>query len=73
MDLSMPDYIRHALEKLQYFLEIYLQYSLHKYINVNWTKKGDQPFAREEDTSPILHPKQIKYIQEVVGMFFITH
>ena len=65
----MPDYIHHALEKLQYVLKIYLQYSPHNYINTNWTKKSEQPYTREEDTSALLPPNRIKYIQQVVGTF----
>ena len=36
---------------------------------MNWTKKVKQPYTREEDTSPVLHPKDIKYIQQVVSTF----
>ena len=69
VDLSMPDYICHALEKLQYKMKIFPQYSPHPHIEINWTKKGERPYARKEDTSPYLPPKQIKYIQRVVGTF----
>ena len=65
----MPDYIRHALEKLQYILEKYPQYSPHNYIEVNWTKKGERLYVREEDKSTFLPPKDIKYTQQVVGTF----
>ena len=63
----MPDYIPHALKKLQYITKTYPQYSPHQHIDINWTKKGDRPYAREEDTTPLLLPKDIKYIQVVVG------
>ena len=69
VDLSMPDYIRHALEKLQYKKKVYPQYSPHPHVDVNWTKKGERPYARQEDLTPKLHPKEIKYIQVVVGTF----
>ena len=69
MDLSLTDYIRHALDKLQYILKIYPQYSLLHYINANWTEKGERPYAKEEDTPQLLHPKDIKYTQQVVETF----
>ena len=69
VDMSMPDYIRHALEKLQYILKVFPQYSPHPFIDINWTKKGERPCARQEDTTPLLQPKEIVYVQRVVGTF----
>ena len=46
-DLSMPHYIWQALEKLQYIMGVFPQYSLHPHVEVNWTKKGDRPFAKK--------------------------
>ena len=69
VDLSMPDYVKNALAKLQYQPKTYPQYSPHKYISTNWTHKGDQQHATQEDNTPFLNPKEIKYIQCAVGTF----
>ena len=50
-------------------MKVFPQYSPHPHIDVNWTKKGERPYARQEDTTPLLLPKDIKYIQVVVGTF----
>ena len=34
---------------------------------MNWTKKGDTQYTRQEDTSPFLSPKETLYVQSVVG------
>ena len=34
---------------------------------MNWTKKGDTQYVRQEDTSPFLSLKETLYIQSVVG------
>ena len=41
VDLNMLDYIRHALEHLQYIMEVHTQYSPHKHIDKNWTNNGN--------------------------------
>lgn len=58
VDLSMSDYIQHALEKLQYISEVFPQYSPHPFSKLKWNQKGERPMARQEDTSPVLHPKK---------------
>ena len=73
VDLSMPDYIRHALEKLHYVTKTFPQYSPHPFVDVNWTKKGKRPYVRQEDTFLLLYPKEIVYVQRVVGNFYFTH
>ena len=67
--LSMPDYIANALKKLQYLQDVFPQYSPHEHHPINWTKKGETQYAREEDTSPFLSPKETLYVQSVVGTF----
>ena len=42
VDVSMPNYVKEALVKLQYKLKQVPQYSPHKYISTNWTCKGNQ-------------------------------
>ena len=66
----MPGYIITALERLQYLVSVYPQYSPHKHIPINYSiKKGSRPTATEPDTSPLLAQNEIKYIQQVVGIF----
>ena len=67
--LSMPNYMPHALKKLQYKKNVFPQYSPHEYHAINWTKKGDTQYARQEDDSPFLSPKETLYVQSVVGTF----
>ena len=45
VDLSMPGYVKDALERLQHIIDIYPQFSPHPYYHTNWTKKasGKQP------------------------------
>ena len=42
VDVSMPNYVKEALVKLQYKPKQVPQYSPHKYISTNWTCKGNQ-------------------------------
>ena len=65
----MLGYVRDALQKLQHVIEKYPQYSPHPYYHTNWTKKGERQSATAPDTSPLLLPEKIKYIQQVVGTF----
>ena len=67
--LSMSNYVKNALVKLQHQLKKFPQYSPHECHSVKWTSKGMQQFAHQEDTSDLLSPKETKYIQSVVGTF----
>lgn len=68
VDLSMPGYLENALDKLQYTTQVYPQYSPHQHHPINYSrKKGKRPTATEPDTSPLLSPDKIVYIQQAVG------
>ena len=67
--LSMNNYVKNALVKLQHQLKKFPQYSPHECHSVKWTSKGMQQFVHQEDTSDLLSPKETKYIQSVVGTF----
>jgi hypothetical protein len=70
VDLSMPGYLQKALDKLQYKLKTYPQYSPHQHHPINYSRqKGERPTATEIDTSPLLPPNEIVYIQQAVGLF----
>ena len=69
VDLSMPGYIERLLEKLQYVVNKYPQYSPHFCHQSNWTKRGEQQIAMSEDSSPLLDLKGKKYVQQAVGSF----
>ena len=66
--LSMNNYVKNALIKLQHQLKKFPQYSPHEYHSVKWTTKGTQQFAQQEDTSDLLSLKETKYIQSVVSI-----
>ena len=67
VDLSMHNYIPQLLQKLQYKQNKYPQYSPHAYVTIKWTNKGDCQFAMQEDTSPLLNPKETRYVQSAIG------
>ena len=69
VDISMPHYVEHALERLQYKVDKYPQFSPHPYVAINYTNQRDAQYATKEDDSPLLLPKDTKYIQSVVGSF----
>ena len=69
VDLSMPCYVKNALQKLQHEIGVYPQYSPHPFVVQKWTIKGDRQYSRQPDTTPFLTPKQMLYIQIVVGTF----
>ena len=41
VDITMPDYVKHALQKLQHIPKVHPQYSPHNYVITKWTQKGD--------------------------------
>ena len=67
VDISMPDYIKDSLRKLQHIRQTNPQYSPHKYIAIQYGKSNTQQYATSEDTSPLLSPQGTKYIQSGVG------
>ena len=67
--LSMNNYVKNALIKLQHKVKKIPQYSPHEYHAIRWTAKGTQQYAQKEDTSQLLSPKETKYVQSVVGTF----
>lgn len=69
VDISMPDYVRNALQKLQHTICTFPQYSPHNYIITKWTQKSDRQYTRQLDTSSFLTPKQTSYVQIVAGIF----
>ena len=72
---SRTRYPQHArlyikcIKKQQCLQDVFLQYSHHEHHPINWTKRGETQYAREEDTSPFLSPKETIYVQSVVGTF----
>ena len=69
VDIGMPDYIPHSLERLGYKPDVYPQYSPHPYVPINYSNNRDAHTATSEDTSPFLSVKEAKYVMKVVGSF----
>ena len=67
VDISMPGYVDNLLSKLQHKKPTSPQYSPHHYVNIKWTAKGDRQYAQQEDDSPNLPVKDIKWVQSAVG------
>ena len=67
VDISMPGYLEKALERLQYNKKIYPQYSPHAHVPIQYATKNTRQYATAPDTSPLLNPKETKYIQSVTG------
>ena len=69
VDISMPNYVKDALVKLQYKTRKHPQYSPHDFHAINWTRKGNQQYSTKEDTSPFLDKKR-NYICAVCDRHF---
>jgi hypothetical protein len=68
VDVSMPGYIRKALERLQHKSTAYPQFSPHEHAPITYTKKGEQQFATSADTSNLLSPHDRQHLQSIVGI-----
>ena len=69
VDISMPGYVKRALETLMYEVTVYPQYSPYECIPINYTSQSKRQYAMQEEKNPLLLPKQTTYIQRVVGTF----
>ena len=69
MDVSLPNYVKNTLQRLQHKLPSSPQYSPQHHIPVNFSKKGERQYATASDTSPLLSPKETRWIQSIVGSF----
>ena len=69
VDISMPDYITKALQRLQYKCKVSPQYSPHAHIPIKYATKNTRKYATAPDTSPLLNPKETTHIQSTTGTF----
>ena len=69
VDVSMPGYVKKALKRLQYQASNTHQYSPHHHEPFKYATKGTRQYANAPDTSPLLSPKDTKWIQSVAGSF----
>ena len=69
VDISMPNYIKKALQKFQYTSKKYPQYSPHAYTSYTPTQKSSYQHAIIEDKSPFFDQKDTKDIQSITGTF----
>ena len=68
VDVSMPGYVK-ILIRLQHVPKIYPQYSPHESVPIVYATKNTRQYATAPDTSPLLNPKDTKFIQSVTGSF----
>ena len=61
----MPGYLEKALERLQYKKNTYPQYSTHAHVSMQYATTNTRQYTTAPDTSPLLNPKETKYIQSV--------
>ena len=69
VDVSMPGYIPSCLKRLQHVPQKSPQYSPHAHVPIIYGTKGSRQYANAPDKSPLLSPKETKYIQSVTGYF----
>ena len=67
VDVSMPDYVQKTLDRLQHKPPPSPQYSPHAHVPIKYATKNTRQYATTPDTSPLLSPKQTKFIQSVTG------
>ena len=69
MGVSMPGYIKDAMRKFKYIPINNSRYSPHEYFLVDYTNHDTTQYTTAPYTSPVLAPKEIKYIQSMLGTF----
>ena len=67
VDVSMPNYVPHLLERLNHPPPSKQQYSPHEHNSVRYSKKGERQLTAPIDTSTPLDGKDITKIQSIVG------
>ena len=65
----MPDYLQTAFDRLGYKTKVSPQYSPHKHVAIKYATTRARQYVKSSDTSPLLNPKETKYIQSVTGTF----
>ena len=69
IDVSLPKYVKKALQRLQHRPSSSPQYSPQHHHPINYSSKGTTQFAMQPDASPLLSPNETKWVQSVVGSF----
>ena len=69
VDVSVPKYVKEALICLQHKSPPNAQYSPQHHNPINYSSKGKQQSATQLDFSPLLHLKETRWVQSVVGTF----
>ena len=67
VDISMKDYVKKTLNKLNYKCTTSRQLAPHKWTIPTYTK--DRQFPQPQDTSALIDKKGIKYVQRTIGSF----
>ena len=68
-DVSLPKHVQTTLQRLQHKPLKSPQYSPHHHIAVRYSKQQGRQYATAQDTSPLLSPKETKWVQSVIGSF----
>ena len=63
----MPGYVHKMLDRLQHKPPSSPQYSPHAHVPIVYATKNTRQYATAPDTSPLLSPKETKFIQSVTG------
>ena len=73
VDISIPDYIRDALTRLNHEFPARNQFIPHEHTPVIFGTKGTRKYAKSPDDSVKLDTKGIHLFQSIAGTFVILH
>ena len=65
VDISIPGYVKYAIEHRQYKPHIHPQYSPHQHVPIRFGPKGTRQYAEPADSSPYPSSKDTKYSQSI--------
>ena len=68
VDLSMPGYVTAALQRFRHQLKNTRQSSPHHHVPPTYGIRVQ--FAEPEDDTPLLPEERLKFVQQVVGVFY---
>lgn len=69
VDVSMPNYVKNTLAKLNHVPIKYPQYSPHQHIPFKFGKPGTRQYAKIPDTSSYASQSETKHVQSTIGSF----
>lgn len=69
VDVSLPNYVQQALQRLQHTPPSSPQYSPQQHIPIQYSTKGTRQYATQPDNSPLLSPMETRWLQSVLCTF----